>query len=84
MEILKARLADLRRREHQEHLNELAGDQRSAEWANQIRSYFLHPEQRVKDHRSNLEVGNINAVLDGDVDALMEAYLRWSRAEDTG
>jgi peptide chain release factor 2 len=82
MEILKARLADLRRRERQEHLDELAGDQRSAEWANQIRSYFMHPEQRVKDHRSNHEVGNINAVLDGDVDGFMEAYLRWSRAEE--
>ncbi len=81
MEILKARLADLRRKEHQDHLNELAGDQRSAEWANQIRSYFMHPEQRVKDHRSNFEVGNIGAVLDGDVDGFMEAYLRWSRAE---
>ncbi len=79
MEILKARLADLRRREHEEHLSELAGDQRSAEWANQIRSYFMHPEQRVKDHRSNLEVGNITAVLDGSVDDLMEAYLRWAR-----
>jgi peptide chain release factor 2 len=81
MEILKARLLDLRRKEHQDHLSELAGDQRSAEWANQIRSYFMHPEQRVKDHRSNLEVGNIGAVLDGQVDDLMEAYLRWSRAE---
>jgi peptide chain release factor 2 len=81
MEILKARLADLRRKEHQEHLDELAGDQRSAEWANQIRSYFMHPEQRVKDHRSNHEVGNIQAVLDGQVDGFMEAYLRWSRAE---
>ena len=81
MEILKARLADLRRKEHQDHLNELAGDQRSAEWANQIRSYFMHPEQRVKDHRSNYEMGNIQAVLDGQVDPFMEAYLRWSRAE---
>jgi peptide chain release factor 2 len=84
MEILKARLADLRRKEHQEHLDELAGDQRSAEWANQIRSYFMHPEQRVKDHRTNAEVGNITAVLDGDLDAFMEAYLRWSRAEGEG
>ena len=80
MQILKARLADLRRREHEEHLSELAGDQRSAEWANQIRSYFMHPEQRVKDHRSNHEVGNIGAVLDGEVGPFMEAYLRWSRA----
>jgi peptide chain release factor 2 len=41
----------------------------------------MHPEQRVKDHRSNVEVGNIQAVLDGQLDDLMEAYLRWSRAE---
>jgi peptide chain release factor 2 len=81
MEILKARLADLRRKERQAHLDELAGDQRSAEWANQIRSYFMHPEQRVKDHRSNAEVGNIQAVLDGDLDAFLEGYLRWARAD---
>jgi peptide chain release factor 2 len=84
MEILKARLADLRRKEHQEHLDELAGDQRSAEWANQIRSYFMHPEQRVKDHRTNAEVGNIGGVLDGQLDEFMEAYLRWARADGSG
>src|SRR5690349_1483613 len=84
MEILKARLADLRRKEHQDHLDELAGDQRSAEWANQIRSYFMHPEQRVKDHRSNFEVYNMQAVLDDQVDGFMVAYLRCSLAEGLG
>ncbi len=44
----------------------------------------MHPEQRVKDHRSNYEVGNIQAVLDGQVEDLMEAHLRWSRAEGEG
>jgi peptide chain release factor 2 len=75
MQIMRAKLADLRRQERQEHLDELAGDQRSAEWANQIRSYFLHPEQRVKDHRTDREVGNVEAVLDGQVQEFMEAWL---------
>jgi len=75
MQIMRAKLADLRRQERQEHLDELAGDQRSAEWANQIRSYFLHPEQRVKDHRTDREVGNVEAVLDGRVQEFMEAWL---------
>jgi peptide chain release factor 2 len=75
MEIMRAKLADLRRQEHQDHLDDLAGDQRSAEWANQIRSYFQHPEQRVKDHRTDHEVGNIESVLDGNIQPFMEAWL---------
>jgi peptide chain release factor 2 len=75
MQIMRAKLADLRRQERQDHLDELAGDQRSAEWANQIRSYFMHPEQRVKDHRTDLEVGNVEAVLDGQIRQFMEAWL---------
>jgi peptide chain release factor 2 len=75
MQIMRAKLADLRRQERQDHLDELAGDQRSAEWANQIRSYFMHPEQRVKDHRTDLEVGNVEAVLDGQIQGFMEAWL---------
>ena len=75
MQIMRAKLADLRRQERQEQLDELAGDQRSAEWANQIRSYFMHPEQRVKDHRTDFEVGNVEAVLGGDIQPFMEAWL---------
>ena len=50
-------------------------------WGSQIRSYVLHPYQQVKDLRSNLELGNVDAVLDGDLDGLMEAFLQWQRAQ---
>jgi peptide chain release factor 2 len=79
MSILKAKLADRRRQERRAQLDTLAGDQRSAEFGSQIRSYFLHPEQRVKDHRTNMEVGNIEGVLDGQVSGFMEGFLQWQR-----
>ena len=51
------------------------------EWGSQIRSYVLQPYQQVKDLRSNVEIGNVDGVLDGDLDALMEGFLRWERAQ---
>jgi len=54
----------------------LKGDDVNAEWGNQIRSYVLHPYKMVKDHRTNHETGNTQAVLDGRLDDFMEAYLR--------
>jgi peptide chain release factor 2 len=79
--ILKAKLADLRRQERAEELAALSGEQKKVEWGSQIRSYVLHPYQQVKDLRTNLEIGNVDAVLDGDLDELMEAWLRWSREQ---
>ena len=79
MQILQAKLVDLQRREREEELAEIAGEQRSAEFGNQIRSYFIHPEQRVKDHRTDKEVGNVEAVLGGAVGPFMESYLQWRR-----
>ena len=61
-----------------------AGEQRSVGFGSQIRSYVLQPYQMVKDLRTEHETGNVDAVLDGDLDAFMEAYLRWQRAEDLG
>ena len=78
--ILKARLAELARQERQEHLNEIRGDQEEAAWGRQIRSYVLQPYQMVKDLRTDLEVGNVQGVLDGDLDPFVEAYLQWRRA----
>ena len=53
---------------------------KSAEWGSQIRSYFLHPDQRVKDHRTNFEVGDAQRVLDGDLDGFVREYLNQAAA----
>jgi peptide chain release factor 2 len=76
MRVLRARLLEIKQEEQEEQLAELRGEYTKAEWGSQIRSYVLHPYQMVKDHRTNLEVGNAQAVLDGDIDSLIEAYLR--------
>ena len=76
MRILRARLLELRQAEKEEERAVLRGEYTKAEWGSQIRSYVLHPYQMVKDHRSEYETGNTQAVLDGDLDAFMEAYLR--------
>jgi len=78
MRVLRARLLDIKRQEQEQELAQLKGDHIQAEWGSQIRSYVLHPYQMVKDHRSDYEVGNANAVLDGDLDGFIEAYLRSS------
>jgi peptide chain release factor 2 len=80
MQMLAAKLADLQRQEREAEMSALAGEQREVAWGSQIRSYVLHPYQQVKDLRTNLELGNVEAVLDGDLDGLMEAFLRWQRA----
>jgi len=80
MQVLKAKLLEVERQKHQAKLAEITGDQLDANFGSQIRSYVLQPYQQVKDLRSNHEVGNVDGVLDGDLDALMEAYLRWERA----
>jgi peptide chain release factor 2 len=81
MQILVARLADLEREKREAELAAIAGEQREVGWGSQIRSYVLHPYQMVKDLRTDHEVGNVDAVLDGELTAFMEAYLRWRRGE---
>lgn len=76
MKVLRARLLDLKRQQRAEELAELKGEHVQAEWGSQIRSYVLHPYQMVKDHRTNQETGNTTAVLDGDLDEFIEAFLR--------
>ena len=76
MRILHARLLDLARRKQEEEQARLKGERVEAGWGNQIRSYVLHPYRMVKDLRTGYQVGNADAVLDGDLDGFMEAYLR--------
>ena len=82
MQLLAAKLLDLKHQERQAELNELAGEQRNVAWGSQIRNYVLQPYQQVKDLRTGVEIGNVDGVLDGDLDKLIEAYLRWNRASD--
>jgi peptide chain release factor 2 len=84
MQILVAKLADLEREKREAELAAIAGEQREVGWGSQIRSYVLHPYQMVKDLRTDHEVGNVDAVLDGDLSGFMEAYLRWRRGETNG
>ncbi|MBX3049411.1 MAG: peptide chain release factor 2 [Anaerolineales bacterium] len=76
MRVLKARLLEVQQAEKEKELALLRGDYQKAEWGSQIRSYVLHPYQMVKDHRTDHESGNTQAVLDGDLDEFIEAYLR--------
>lgn len=80
MQILRARLADLERQRRDAELEAIAGPKESAGFGSRIRSYVLHPYQQIKDERSGLEVGDVDAVLEGDLDRFLEAYLRWERA----
>lgn len=76
MQILKARLFEIERRKQEAQLAALKGENVSAEWGSQIRSYVLHPYQMVKDHRTDYEMGNTTAVLDGRLNDFMDSYLR--------
>lgn len=80
MQMLKAKLYMLRQEENAEKLSDIRGDVKEIGWGNQIRSYVLQPYTMVKDHRTEEESGNVNAVLDGAIDPFINAYLRWINA----
>ncbi len=75
MKVLRAQLYERERQAQAEKMAELTGERRDVSFGSQIRSYTLHPQQRVKDHRSDFELGNVNGVLDGDLDRLIRATL---------
>ena len=75
MRVLKARLFDLKMKEQQAKLEQLGGEKRDIAFGSQIRSYVLHPYQMIKDHRTKEQVGDVNRVLDGDIDGFIKSYL---------
>ncbi len=75
MRMLKARLWQLERERRDKEMEALQGEKKSIEWGSQIRSYVLHPYRQVNDHRTGIKVSNVDAVLDGDLDKFIEAYL---------
>ncbi len=78
LKVLKGRLLALKQQERKEKIEELRGEYQKAEWGSQIRSYVLHPYHMVKDHRTDFEMGNTEAVLDGELDPFIESYLRFT------
>ncbi len=82
MSVLLARLMELEKAQSKERINELKGEGGPAAWGRQIRSYVMQPYTMVKDHRLGYETGNVTAVMDGDIDGFIEAYLKQKPAED--
>jgi peptide chain release factor 2 len=80
--VLKARLYDLKMKEQRDRLEQIGGEKREIGFGSQIRSYVLHPYQMIKDHRTKEQVGDVNRVLDGDIDHFIKSYLL-HRAEGT-
>lgn len=81
MRMLRSKLVEIKEREHLDKIGDIKGEQKKIEWGSQIRSYVFMPYTLVKDHRTNFENGNINAVMDGEIDGFINAYLS---AEATG
>lgn len=79
MKMLKSKLLDLKEKEHKDKIEDLKGNQMDIAWGSQIRSYVFCPYTMVKDHRTNYEVGNIQAVMDGDLNGFMNAYLKMKK-----
>lgn len=76
MRILAAKLLELQRKQQEEEISEIRGEQQEIAWGSQIRSYVFHPYSMVKDHRTNVETGNVSAVMDGEIDPFIAAHLQ--------
>lgn len=82
MRMLKSKLVEIKERENLEKIEDIKGDQKEIAWGSQIRSYVFMPYTMVKDHRTGFEMGNINAVMDGDIDGFINAYLKQKSVEE--
>ena len=82
MNMLKSKLLEIMEQEKKEKLEDVVGDYSQIAWGSQIRSYVFHPYTMVKDHRTGVEVGNIQSVMDGDLDQFMNAELRREAEEN--
>lgn len=80
MQVLRGRLYEKMLQERQEQMNAIQGDKKEIGWGSQIRSYVMHPYTLVKDHRTNLEKGNVQGVMDGDIDDFIQTYLRFRKS----
>ena len=76
MKMLKSKLLNLKEQEQKEKIEDLKGEQKDIAWGSQIRSYVFCPYTLVKDHRTNYEVGNVQSVMDGDLNEFMKSYLK--------
>ncbi len=76
MLMLKSKLINLKEQEQKEKIEDLKGEQKDIAWGSQIRSYIFCPYTMVKDHRTGYEVGNVEAVMDGDIEKFIEEYLK--------
>jgi peptide chain release factor 2 len=83
MKILKARIYDLELKAKEKKMEDLIGDKKDIAWGSQIRSYVLQPYRLVKDHRTGIEVGNVDSVLDGDIDRFIKEFLKWKTTKST-
>ena len=81
MQMLKAKLYLLKQEANAEKLSDIRGEVKEIGWGNQIRSYVLQPYTLVKDHRTDVETGNVDAVLDGGLDIFINGYLKWISAQ---
>ena len=83
MKMLKSKLLHLKEQEHKDTIDELKGVQMDIAWGSQIRSYVFCPYTLVKDHRTNYEVGNVQSVMDGDLDGFIDSYLKSLKGANT-
>lgn len=84
MQMLKAKLYLLKQQENAEKVSGIRGEVKEIGWGNQIRSYVMQPYTMVKDHRTNAETGNVDSVMDGNIDLFINAYLKWITLNDSG